>query len=384
MTEVRIPFNIPYLTGNERDYMLDALDSRAHCGNRGYCGRCTDLLKERFGFGEVFLTTSCTTAMEMGALLGRLEAGDEVILPSYTFSSTANAVALRGARPVFCDVEAGTMNLDVSLLRGLITAKTKMIVPIDYAGIPCDIDGVMAVASEHGLIVMQDAAQSLASYHAGGRPCGAVPPLAAFSFHETKNFACGEGGALVVNDPELVERAHFLQEKGTDRSLVLRGVKSKYGWVDVGSSFLLADVLAAMLLAQLEALDAIVALRRQVAQAYQALFAPYEEQGCLRTPRLPEGEAWNGHAFFVILDTEQNQQAFLDRLKERGVCAYIGYVPLHSSAMGRRLGYRPEDVPRTEDLAARLVRLPFYADLAGNGLDYCTESIAVVLRALYD
>src|SRR5215207_3416973 len=237
---MRIPFNQPYLTGQDEKYLLESVRSRRLCGNLTFAGRVHDFLREAYKFEHVFLTPSCTAAMEMGALLADLQPGDEVILPSYTFSSTANAVVLRGARPVFCDVSPDTMNIDPFLIPGLITERTRMIAPIDYAGIPCDIDAVLKIAEQHGLTVMQDAAQSLHSFHPGNRPAGSVPPMAAFSFHETKNISCGEGGALIVNDRALVERANFLQEKGTDRSLVLKGVRNKYSWVDLGSSFLLA------------------------------------------------------------------------------------------------------------------------------------------------
>jgi dTDP-4-amino-4,6-dideoxygalactose transaminase len=372
------------LTGGEEEYVLDALRSRAHCGNRGYAERCISLMIEQYGFHSVFLTSSCTTAMEMGAILANLEPGDEVILPSYTFSSTANAVCLRGVRPVFCDVDPATMNIDVSLIEPLITEKTKMILPIDYAGIPCEIDEIMAIAERHGLMVMQDAAQSFHSFHKGGKPCGTVAHLTAFSFHETKNINCGEGGALIVNRPDLVDRAHIVQEKGTDRSLVLRGLKSKYGWSDLGSSFLLSDILAAMLLTQLEHAADITAKRGVVTAAYRKLYAPYEERGCLKTPKLPEGVKINNHAFFVIFDTEEHQKNFLSQLHEEDIWPYIGYVPLHSHDMGRNnYGYRPEDVPVTEDVAKRIVRLPFYAELGDDGLDHCIEGMEKVLNSIY-
>ncbi len=383
MEQKQIPFNIPYLTGLEEEYILASLHSRAHCGSHTYSEQCIDLMKKRYGFHSVFLTTSCTTAMEMGAILANLMPGDEVILPSYTFSSTVNAIVLRGVRPVFCDVDPATMNIDVSLIESLVTKRTKMILPIDYAGIPCEIDVIMEIAQHHGLIVMQDAAQSFHSYHKDGRACGSVPPLAAFSFHETKNVTCGEGGALVVNDPDLVDRAHIVQEKGTDRSLVLKGVKSKYGWADIGSSFLLADILAAMLLAQIEGIEEIVAKRAKITQAYRELYAPYEKEGCLQIPKPAPGVQINHHAFFVIFDAEENQTRFLSLLRKMNIHAYIGYIPLHSYIMGRKFGYRPEDVPHTEDIARRIVRLPFYVDMVDEGLDYCIEGMANVLHDIY-
>ena len=230
---------------------------------------------------------------------------------------------------------------------------------------------------------MQDAAQSFHSMHMGDKPCGSVPQLAAFSFHETKNISCGEGGALIVNMPELVERAQFLQEKGTDRNLVLKGVKNKYRWIDLGSSFLLSDILAAMLLAQLEHVHDIVNERNKTTLAYRDLFGPYDDKKCLQIPKIPVGVKLNHHAFFVIFDTENNQQEFLSLLRAKRIFAYIGYMPLHSSPMGRKFGYKPEDVPLTEDIAGRIVRLPFYTELASNGLDYCIERMSEVLRILY-
>jgi dTDP-4-amino-4,6-dideoxygalactose transaminase len=378
-----IPFNRPYLTGVEERYVLDALHSRAHCGNRTYADRCIALLQAKYGFKSVFLTPSCTAALEMGAILADLHPGDEVILPSWTFSSTANAIVLRGARPVFCEVDPQTLNLDVARVEALITERTRMIAPIDYAGIPCEMDAITALAQKHRLIILQDAAQSLHSTYKG-KPCGSAAPMAAFSFHESKNFSCGEGGALVINDPQWIERASILQEKGTDRSKVLRGLKDKYGWVDLGSSFLLADVLAAMLLAQLEHTDEIVARRGEITAAYRQLFAPYEERGCLQIPHPPPYAHINHHAFFVIFDSAENQRRFLQRSNQRGIFPYTGYAPLHSSVMGGRFGYRPEDLPITTDVAARLLRLPFYTDLALEGLDFCIAEFEGILREIYD
>jgi len=383
MKPIRIPFNVPSLTGREEEYVLEALRSRAHCGNNAFAERCVALMKERYGFHSVFLTSSCTSAMEMGALLTDLKPQDEVILPSYTFSSTANAVVLRGAFPVFCDVNPETMNIDVTRIEPLITERTRMIISVDYAGIPCEIQDIMEIAKRHSLTVMQDAAQSFHAFHKDGKACGSGPPLAAFSFHETKNVSCGEGGALIVNDPNLVERAYFIQEKGTDRRLVLDGLKSKYSWVDIGSSFLMSDILAAMLLAQIEAVEEIVAKRGLITEAYFDLFRPYAEQGFLRTPKPPPGVKINHHAFFVIFDRRENRQKFLARLAEKNIHPYIGYMPLHSSPYGRKLGYRAEDLPLTEDIAHRIVRLPFYTNLADKGLNYCVEGMGEVLRVLY-
>jgi dTDP-4-amino-4,6-dideoxygalactose transaminase len=264
----------------------------------------------------------------------------------------------------------------------LVTERTKLLLPIDYAGIPCDRQGINALAEKHGLKVLVDAAQSFHSF-LNDVPCGAGSDMAAFSFHETKNLSCGEGGALVVNRPEWIERARFLQEKGTDRSLVLAGLRSKYSWVDKGSSYLLADILAGMLLAQLEDVETITDKRRKVATAYHELYGPYEKAGALQIPHHPSGTRHNGHAVFVIFDTSANRDRYLALLREKNVHSYIGYLPLHSSKMGIRYGYKPEDLPITESLASRIVRLPLYADLADTGLDYCLNSMQEVLREIY-
>lgn len=378
----KIPFNIPYLSGKEQEYTKQALDSRSHCGNGTFSAKCIDLLKNKYGFGEVFLTPSCTSALEMGALLANIGVGDEVILPSYTFSSTANAIVLTGAKPVFCEIEPNTMNIDVSLIPSLITKNTKMIIPIDYAGIPCEIEEISRIAREYKITVMVDSAQSLQATYKG-KFTGTQSDMAAFSFHETKNISCGEGGALIVNKKQWIERAHFLQEKGTDRKLVLDGVKTKYHWVDKGSSYLLADILAAMLLAQLESADFIVSQRAKITEAYQKLLTPFEERGFLKLPHPHSYVKVNSHAFFVIFDSSENRTNFLRLLKEKGVCAYIGYEPLHSSPMGAKFGYKPSDLPITQDIGSRIVRLPFYTDLASKGLDFCLEAIKQTLLEIY-
>jgi dTDP-4-amino-4,6-dideoxygalactose transaminase len=378
-----IPFNIPTFLGEETEFVLESLKSMKHCGNNNFSRRCRDLLIDKYGFLDVFFTTSCTTAMEMGVLLCDIKPGDEVILPSYTFSSTANSFVLRGGIPVFCEIEKKSMNIDHNKIEQLITKKTKLIMPIDYAGIPCEIERINEIANKYNLHVLQDCAQSFHSIHKNGKYCGASTSLAAFSFHETKNINCGEGGALVINDPNLIQRAHFLQEKGTDRSLVLKGVKSKYSWVDLGSSFLLSDILAAMLLSQLEHVEKIVKMRGVVTDAYRELFQPYADTGYLKIPDIPEGIVINNHAFFVIFDSSENQEMFLSLLKEKNIYAYIGYLPLHSSPMGQRFGYQADDLPVTEDLASRIVRLPFYSDLQADSLEYCIAGMQSALRIIY-
>ena len=379
---MKIPFNKVYFTGNEEKYVLEALRSGAHCGNHGFGSKVIRLMKEKYGFGEVFLTPSCTAALEMGAVLANIGPGDEVILPSYTFSSTVNAVFLFGGTPVFCEVEPSTMNIDVSKIEALVTSKTKMILPIDYAGVPCEMDEIMQNANRYNLVVMQDCAQSYGSFYKG-KACGTIPHLAAFSFHETKNFNAGEGGALAVNVPEWVERAYFLQEKGTDRRLVLNGVKNKYSWVDKGSSYLLSDILAAMLLAQLEQEEVIKSKRAKITEAYLDLFSKFVDRGNVKVFEPRSHHELNHHAFWVIFDSAGNKSIFMSKLREKQISVYIGYLPLHSSPMGLKLGFKAEDLPVTEDLALRITRLPFYTELADTGLDYCIDSMREVLNLIY-
>ncbi len=379
---MRIPFNKPFLTGNEEGYIHEALFSDKHCGNNTFCNRVVGLMKQNHGFNSVFLTPSGTAALEMGALLANIEPGDEVILPSYTFSSTVNSVIIFGAIPIFCEVDPNTMNIDSSKIEELITSKTKMIVPIDYAGVSCNINKIMEIANKYNLIVMQDCAQSYGSYN-DGKACGTQAHISTFSFHETKNFNAGEGGALIVNVDKWIERAHFLQEKGTDRTLVLKGVKSKYSWVDKGSSYLLSDINAAMLFAQLEKESEIKELRSEITKAYLNLFLPYQQKGILNFYKFDNLININHHAFWVIFDLEKNQERFLELLRKYEVFAYIGYLPLHSSPMGIRYGYNAQSLPITESLSNRIVRIPFYAELNNERLEYCIDSIKKVLFEIY-
>jgi len=378
-----IPFNKVYRTEKEEEYVLEALRSGKHCGNHQFCSKVTDLMKQKHNFNETFLVPSGTAALEMGAVLADIKPGDEVILPSYTFSSTVNAVILFGAIPVFCEIEKTTMNIDASKIEALITPKTKMIVPIDYAGVSCDIDIIMSIAVKYNLIVMQDCAQSYGTYYKG-QACGTQAHIAAFSFHETKNFNAGEGGALVVNKPDWVQRAHFIQEKGTDRRLVLKGVKSKYSWVDKGSSYLMSDILAALLLAQLESEDIMKDLRSKITLSYKELFFDFEEKGFISTFKVASHIKLNHHAFWVIFDTKENAELFMAGLRDKTIYSYIGYIPLHSSPKGLDYGYAKNDLPLTEDLGNRIVRLPFYTELAEQGLDYCIREMKKQLDKIYN
>lgn len=377
---MKIPFNKVYTSRKEEEYVLNSLRSGKNCGNHTYCLKVIELMKKKYHFNEVFLTPSCTAALEMGALLAGIEPGDEVILPSYTFSSTVNSVILFGAIPIFCEISPDTMNIDVNKIEGLITSRTKMILPIDYAGVSCDLNKIMAIANKYNIIVMQDCAQSYGSYY-NKKPCGTQAHLAAFSFHETKNYNAGEGGALIVNKQEWVERAFFLQEKGTDRRLVLKGVKNKYSWVDKGSSYLLSDILAALLLAQLEDEEIIKLRRSKLTKAYYELFSQFSKNTSIYHPH-PNFET-NHHAFWVVFDSSSNSEMFLAELRKKDIYAYIGYVPLHTSPKGVEYGYKSGSLPITEDLANRIVRLPFYTDMTNEELDYCIQSMNNALQSIY-
>lgn len=379
---MKIPFNKTYLTGDEEKYMIDALKSGQVCGNHTYCKKILAMMKEKYGYDSAFLCPSGTAALEMGVVLADLQPGDEVILPSYTFSSTVNAVVLFGGFPVFCEVDPKTMNIDYTKIEALITPKTKMIMPIDYAGVPCDIDEIREIADRHNLIVFQDCAQSYGSYYKGV-PSGKKAHIAAFSFHETKNYSAGEGGLLINNVPGWHQRATFLQEKGTDRSLVINGQKNKYSWVDKGSSYLLSDVLGAMLYAQLEHEEEIKAKRAKLTDAYNKLFAPYVEKGIIGVFQPKEYVKLNHHAYWAVFPTLEDKLNFMGKLKEKEIYVYIGYMPLHSAPYGLRLGYKPEDLPVTEDLGNRIARLPFYTSLADEGLDYTIENMKKVLVEMY-
>ncbi len=376
---MKIPFNSIYLTGKEEEYVKDALHSGRLSGNNQYGIKVITHMINKHSFKDVFLTPSGTSALEMGAILANITPGDEVIIPSYTFSSTVNAIVIFGAIPVFCEIDEKTMNIDVTKIESLITKKTKMIIPIDYAGISCEIEKIMEIANRYNIIVMQDSAQSYGSYF-NNKACGTQAHLATFSFHETKNFCAGEGGALIVNKPEWIERAHFIQEKGTDRSLVIKGLKSKYHWVDKGSSYLLSDLNAAMLLAQLESEDLIIAKRANLTRRYIGLFSQFPQ---VKQMSFPDNCITNNHAFWVIFDTVQNQESFISKLKELDVFAYIGYLPLHSSLKGKTYGYTESSLPLTEDLASKLVRLPFYTGMKEDEIEYCLDSMKKVLYEIY-
>lgn len=358
----KIPFNKPHITGKEIDYISKAI-AGGHVAADGYFTRnCADLLRERFGILRVLMTPSCTAALEMGAMLCDLGPGDEAILPSFTFVSTANAIVRLGAKPVFVDIRPDTLNMDEGLIEAAITARTKAIFPVHYAGVACDMGRIMALAKKHSLTVVEDAAQGVNAFY-NGLPLGALGHLGAYSFHDTKNYICGEGGALTINSPEMIERAEVIREKGTNRSQFFRGEVDKYTWVDVGSSYLPSEIACAFLYAQLEAMDVITERRRQVYEFYRDHLSPLEERGLLRIPLVPRECRINYHLFYVLLNDQGARDGLMADLKENQIQAVFHYVPLHSSPMGNRLGYKAGDLPLTEDLSARLLRLPFFYDI---------------------
>jgi dTDP-4-amino-4,6-dideoxygalactose transaminase len=357
-----IPFNRIHLTGRESFYIAEALAGSKLSGDGPFTHRCSEWLRRTTGSAQVLLTHSCTAALEMCALLLELRPGDEVIMPSFTFVSTANAMALRGAVPVFVDVRADTLNIDPAAIEAAITPRTRAIVMVHYAGVGCDLDEILAIARRHRLAVIEDAAQAIGATR-GGRVLGSVGDLGAVSFHDTKNVICGEGGALLVNRADLAHRAEVLREKGTDRSRFMRGEVDKYTWQDVGSSFLPSELLAAFLLAQLEASGEITDARRAAWARYHEQLAPLEARGLLRRQIVPADARLNGHIYFVLVAPDVDRDDVLGRLRDVGVGATFHYVPLHSAPAGRRLGRHHGDLPVTDDAASRLVRLPLWVGI---------------------
>ncbi len=358
-----IPFNKPFTIGAELDYITDAVKRGHLSGDGHYTKLCHRWLEEKLGAKRALLTHSCTAALEMAAILCDIEPGDEVIMPSYTFVSTANAFVLRGGVPVFVDIRRDTLNLDETLIEAAITEKTKAIVPVHYAGVSCEMDAIMAIARRHKLLVVEDAAQAVLSDYRGRRP-GAIGDLGCLSFHETKNVISGEGGALLINNPALAERAEIIREKGTNRSKFFRGEVDKYTWVDIGSSFLPSELIGAFLWAQFEHAEAIIARRRQICTIYREALQDLADEGLLSLPQVePEGVAGNGHMFYLFTRTAGERAPLLAHLKAAGVHAVFHYVPLHSSPAGRRFGRSAGTLAVTDDLAERLLRLPLYFNL---------------------
>jgi len=373
-TSYRIPFNRPCLAGRELAYMADAVRSGHASGDGPYTKKCHALLEQLLGVPKVLLTTSCTHALDMAALLLEIGPGDEVIVPSFTFVSTVNAFVLRGARPVFADIRPDTLNLDESRLEALITPRTRAIAVVHYAGVGCEMDTILEIANRYRVAVVEDNAHGLFGRYRG-RYLGTFGCLATQSFHETKNLTCGEGGALLINDPQYIDRAEIVREKGTNRSRFFRGQVDKYTWVDIGSSYLPSDILAAFLYAQLEERERIQARRRHIWEFYARELRDWAEDHGVRLPVVPPHCEQPYHLFYLLLPSLEARTRLIAHLKARGILAVFHYLPLHLSPMGQRFGGKPGDCPVTEDVSDRLLRLPFYNDLTDEELAEVVEAI---------
>jgi dTDP-4-amino-4,6-dideoxygalactose transaminase len=371
----RIPFNRPYVVGDELAAVARSVADGSIGGDGPFTRECQALMERAFAATRVLLTTSCTSALEMAALLCDIEPGDEVILPSYTFVSTANAFLLRGATLRFVDIRPDTLNLDEQLLSRAITARTKVIVPVHYASIGCEMTVIGELARTRGLHVIEDAAQAVNAIYRGAY-LGTLGTLGTYSFHSSKNFSCGEGGALVINDASLTERAEIIREKGTNRSRFFRGQVDKYTWIDRGSSYVPADILAAYLLTQLQHMGPITAQRRRVWERYLGALQPLASRGLLALPTIPAHCGSNYHMFYALTDNLATRTALLDALKAAGILAVFHYVPLHTAPVGQSLGYGPGTLPVTESISDRLLRLPLYPTLTDDEIDD-------VVRAIY-
>ena len=375
-----IPFNKPHATGREHGYIQQAIDGGHLSGNGPFDRRCGAWLEQRIGCRRALLTSSGTAALEMAILLTGVGPGDEVVMPSFTFVTSASAVALRGATPVFVDVRPDTLNLDERAVADAITDRTRAIMPVHYAGVGCAMEELGVLAEKHGLYVVEDAAHGILSSYEG-RPLGSFGQLGCLSFHETKNVTCGEGGALLINDEALVDRAEIVQEKGTDRSRFHRGEVDRYTWVDLGSSFVASEINSAFLWAQLEEADRITADRMRVWQAYHERLEPLEQTGLLRRPQIPPRARHNAHMYHVLLPDRDRRDALIAAMATRGVQAVFHYVPLHSSPAGLRHGRVDGPLPVTDDVSGRLARLPLWADLDEAQVEQVVTAVEAALGA---
>ena len=376
----KIPFNKPSFSGNELEYINDAV-SREHISGDGfYTKKCQELLEQRFSAKKVLLTTSCTHSLEIASILLDLKEGDEVIVPSYTFVSTVNAFMLRSAKPVFVDIREDTKNIDEKLIEEKITDKTRAIFVVHYAGISCDMNKIMSLAEKYNLFVVEDAAQGVNSKY-GEKYLGTIGAFGCYSFHETKNYICGEGGALVINDERFIERAEIIREKGTNRSKFFRGEIDKYTWVDIGSSYLPSDVLSAFLFAQLEKMNEIQNIRKTIFEKYFMECEILEKKCNIKLPFIPANCSPNYHMFYLTLNSEIQRDDLIKYLNGKGIKSVFHYVPLHVSSMGMKLGYKEGDLPITEGVSKRLLRLPFYNVLTKEEQSYVIEQICSYINS---
>lgn len=371
---MKIPFNRPSIVGNELEYIQQSIAAGHISGDGTFTKKCHSLLEQILGVPKSLLTTSCTHALEMAALLLQIKPGDEVIFPSFTFVSTVNAFILRGARPIFVDIRRDTLNLDENLLEAHISPKTCAIVAMHYAGIACEMDPIMQISKHFNLAVVEDNAHGLFGKYKG-RFLGTFGCMATQSFHETKNISCGEGGALIINDPAYIERAEIIREKGTNRNRFFRGLVDKYTWVDIGSSYLPSDMLAAYLYAQLESWAAIQAKRKCIWEAYDVALRDWAEKNSIRRPIIPSHCEQAYHLYYLLLPNLEQRQAFISYLREKGILAVFHYLPLHLSQMGLRFGGQIGDCPVTEEVSDRLVRLPLFYDLQPDEQSYIIDCI---------
>jgi dTDP-4-amino-4,6-dideoxygalactose transaminase len=374
----RIPFNRPYTTGNELAYLTEAQRQGHLSGDGSFTMRCHQWIEWRTGCVKALLTQSCTSALELAALLLDLEPGDEVIMPSFTFVSTANAFALRGAVPVFVDIREDTQNLDEKLIEAAITPRTRAIVPVHYAGVSCEMDAIAAIAARHDLRIVEDAAQGIMAGYKG-RPLGAIGDIGCFSFHETKNLISGEGGGLLLNDAALVPTAEIMREKGTDRTRYFRGEVDKYTWQDLGSSYLPSEITAAYLWAQLEQAEQITADRIAIWRRYHEMLAPLEQRGVLRRPVIPPDCQHNGHIYYILLESAGDRARALAELNRNGINAVFHYVPLHSSPAGMRFGRSAGELAVTTSQSERLIRLPMWLGLSESQQQRVCEALRAIL-----
>lgn len=371
---MKIPFNKPYMTGKELTYIAEAHSNGILAGDGPFTKKCHQWLEDKTGSAKALLTHSCTAALEMAAILADIRPGDEVIMPSYTFVSTANAFVLRGGVPVFVDIRQDTLNIDETKIEEAITPKTKAIVPVHYAGIGCEMDIIMDIAKRHNLLVIEDAAQGILSTYKG-RPLGSIGHMGVYSFHETKNLTCGEGGALLINDEKFIIRAEIVREKGTDRSSFFRGQVDKYTWVDIGSSYLLGEINAAFLWAQMEQAEVITHKRLAIWHKYHAAFEALELEGRLRRPVISPNCEHNAHMYYLLLSDLSERTSFIAAMKQQDVSCVFHYVPLHSAPQGLISGWTEGLLTNTSDLSEKLVRLPIWVGLDELGVEKALNSI---------